>query len=507
MTFPRWIGPGALAFLALWLLFLAAGRSDFLRDPGTFWHVTTGEIILDRGFIREDPYTFTFAGTWWVPYQWLGEVVMALGHRAAGFDALLLGAVTVLAGTFAWLFVRLLRTGLNPVLCGAVVGLAVAASASHFHVRPHLFTMLMMAVTAVLLVDADAGRTPLRRLLWLVPMCAVWANVHGGVLGGIATVGLTAGGWVVFCLVGLPTPVRTGRDAVFVLAVALGCGLATLVNPYGLDLLKTWHVIMGEPALKHIVQEHSAFVVTEPYAWPVLGFAALYGFVLAGVSPRQMRVSWLLPLVWLVLAFDRVRHIPLFAIVGLVALAAIWPHTRWAARLARTRPDVYDPAAAPLPRPWLASVWLPATAVLAVFMLQVCRVEVPVVGAGWARHSPQVWPVELLGVLKEYEPRSPGEPNRLFNDYVDGGFVIYHAPGYKVFVDDRCEVFGGEWLTDFVKASGTNTAAAIGRWEGQYGRFAFALTRTGTGFDDYFRTSPDWQTVKRTDTATFYKRK
>jgi hypothetical protein len=69
-------------------------------------------------------------------------------------------------------------------------------------------------------------------------------------------------------------------------------------------------------------------------------------------------------------------------------------------------------------------------------------------------------------------------------------------------------VFGGAWLAEFVRAgSGDGTAAAVAGWEGRYGRFDFALTRTGTPFDDYFKGSPDWERLKRTDTATFYKRK
>ncbi|HUR53948.1 MAG TPA: hypothetical protein VMZ71_07445, partial [Gemmataceae bacterium] len=87
----RVVGPGAVAFVAFWVLLLVAGRSSFFRDPGTFWHTTTGEKILNEGFLRADPYTFTFAGQWWVPYQWLGEVGMALAHRVGGFDAQLLG--------------------------------------------------------------------------------------------------------------------------------------------------------------------------------------------------------------------------------------------------------------------------------------------------------------------------------------------------------------------------------------------------------------------------------
>ena len=84
MKLPRWLAPGAVAFLAVWLLLLAAGRSAFFHDPGTFWHTTTGELVLKDGFLRADPYTFTFAGEWWVPYQWLGEVGMAARAPSRG---------------------------------------------------------------------------------------------------------------------------------------------------------------------------------------------------------------------------------------------------------------------------------------------------------------------------------------------------------------------------------------------------------------------------------------
>jgi hypothetical protein len=544
MSRSRWFGPGAVAFLVLWVVLLTAGRSSFFHDPGTFWHTTTGEKILSDGFIRTDPYSFTFGGTWWVPYQWLGEVAMALAHRAGGFDTELLGAVTIVSGVFAWLTTRLLRTGLHPVAVGMVILLGLAAAASHFHVRPHLFTILGMALTAAALTDFEAGRSRFSRLGWLVPFFVVWSNVHGGVLGGIATVALAAFGWAVYWQLGLPSPVTGWKRAALVAAVTLGCGLAPLVNPYGLDLIYTWQVIMGEPALKQIIVEHAPVDVTKRYAWPILAFAAVYLVVLAGtfrwggvwaepkgekengragedaganpVSPPGFpRVTWLLPLVWLVMAFDRVRHAPLFVVVGLVAIASMWPHTRWARWLARNRPDYQKPlgeSGEPLPRtPLMPNVLLPCAAVLTAFLLQVAQVPVPVVGSGWARFDPADWPVEVLDVVKANEPRL-GEPNHVFNDYKDGGYLIYHAPGYKVFVDDRCEVYGGPWLTEFVSTGQEDTppetrAAAIAKWEADYGRFDFALTRAGTGYDDYFKASPQWECLKKTDTAAFYRRR
>ena len=520
----RFVSPGAVAFLAFWVLLLVAGRSSFFRDPGTFWHTTTGEKILKEGFIRADPYTFTFAGQWWVPYQWLGEVGMALAHRVGGFDAQLLGAATILAAVFAWLSVRLLRTGLNLAVVAGLMALTLAAAGSHFHVRPHLVTIACLTITMAWLVDVDAGKKHLQWLGWLVPLFVFWTNAHGGMLGGVASVGLVFAGWLAWWQYGRTrsvsdgvcrinpvahapgSPVKSWRDVGFLVLVGLGCGLAALASPYGWDLVKTWRVILGEPALRQIIQEHRPLDVTEPYAWPVLGMAALFLFVLAGVPRSEWRASWLLPLFWLIQSFGRCRHAPLFAVVALVAITAMWPHTRWAAMLAKKRPDFYTPPTEEKRSPWYANVWLPAVAVLLSLTLQANRVAVPVIGAGWATHDAGHWPMELLDVLKEHEPKSPGDPHRVFNEYLDGGFLIYHAPNYRVFVDDRCELFGGAWLLAFVDGYANDTAGKVEAWQREYGRFDFALTRTGSGYDDYFKSQAAWRMVKTTPTATFYVR-
>ncbi len=506
MTLPRWIAPGAIAFLAIWLVLLAGGRSGMLRDPGTFWHTRTGELILKEGFIREDPYTFTFGGSWWVPYQWLGEVAMALTYRLGGFDAQLLGAVTLLAAVFSWLAVRLLRTGLNFVLVGSIVALGLAAAGSHFHVRPHLFTLALLAFTAALLADCDLGRIPLRRLFWLVPLFVIWTNVHGGLLGGLATVAVVFAGWLIFWRMGMPSPLDSRQKLGLLGMVFLGCGLSMLVNPYGTDLVKTWRIIMDEPLLKEIIIEHRPLDISQSYSWPILGLAAVYFFVLFGVNRKDMHVTWLLPLIWLAQTVDRCRHASLFVVVTLVAIAAMWPATRWAAWLVKNRPDFYEPDAQQTQHPWWANIWLPTLLVATSLGLIVGGISVPVIGAGWAQHDAKHWPVEVLDALKANEP-GPGEPNKLFTDYLGGGFAIFHAPGYKVFVDDRCEVFGGKWLLEFVKANDTNTSSALQKWDSRYGPFDFALTTVGTNFDDYFHSAPDWYCVKRTETAGFYKRK
>ena len=114
-------GFGPLLFLALFAVLLVGGRSRFFRDPGTFWHTATGNQILDtKTFITTDPFTYTFCGQEWTPYEWLGEVAMAIAHRLGGFDLQFVLAVGLISLTFAALGDRLARTGGGGRALGAV---------------------------------------------------------------------------------------------------------------------------------------------------------------------------------------------------------------------------------------------------------------------------------------------------------------------------------------------------------------------------------------------------
>src|SRR5947209_20085545 len=175
-------------FLAVWLGLMVGGQGRLFRDPGTFWHTVVGRQLL-RGheFPSTDSFSYTCAGEEWIPHQWLGECVMAAVHGLDGFDSLLLATATLLAWLYTWAAARLLRAGLHWSLTAVLLVLALGASASHFHVRPHLGTMVFLAVTFAALCDFEAGRVSVRRLFWLVPVYVLWTNVHGGMLGGLGT--------------------------------------------------------------------------------------------------------------------------------------------------------------------------------------------------------------------------------------------------------------------------------------------------------------------------------
>src|SRR5262249_11681353 len=189
--FQRFWRPETGIFLGIWLVLLVGGRSGFFRDSDTLWHTMAGEQMVASGhLITSDSFSFTMKGEKWIPHQWLAECLMALMHRIGGLDTLLLGTVALLASLYTCLAHPLICAGVSWALAVRVIALTLGTGASHFLVRPHIVPLLCFAWTYAWLVDFEAGRIGLGRLFWLVPVYAVWTNLHGGMLGGLATIGL-----------------------------------------------------------------------------------------------------------------------------------------------------------------------------------------------------------------------------------------------------------------------------------------------------------------------------
>jgi hypothetical protein len=546
--------PPSWFFLVIWLALLVAGRSDMLRDPGTFWHVAAGDRMLASGqVIREDPFSFTRGGRPWVADQWLAECVMAIVHRWADWDGLLLVAAALLAGVYAWIGARLLRGGLHWLPTVLLLGVAMLIGAPQFHVRPLVATIVLLGVTFGWLVDVENGRRRLGQLWWLVPLFILWTNVHGGVLGGLGTVGLCLGGWCLCAIVGALRdrnhraedsrrltaagaaaiasrgPLapdycdrrRLGllRCLVTLIAVLMAVAATVLVSPYGLASPREWLDTLAMP-LPKFISEHAPLDLTDPFGLGALALVAGYLVTLIGVFPQRPRITWLVPLVWFVLALSRLRNAPLFGVTALIALADMLPYSRVGRWLARRDllTGITDSSVREGGGGRFDPLVLPAIVVAAALLLQIGRVPVPVVGHGWARFDPERCPIDLLPKLEEINRSSP-EGTRIFNDLNFGGFLIYHAPRLRIFVDDRCPLYGTDFLLACEHAR-CKDPAQIDRWRRQYG-FNYALVESDSRllrddrrllpidspFDRYLSQSPDWSLVQRSVPAALYRHK
>jgi len=483
------------------------GRDRLFGDPGSLWHIVVGQRILAaREFLAVDSFSFAHEGEPWAPQSWLCECGLALLHRFDGLNTILTATAILLAGLFAWVAHRLLRQGLHALLATLIVLLAMLASAYHFHPRPHLLTIAFLGWTFAQLCDFEAGRIPLRRLCWLLPLFAFWANIHGGMLGGLGTLFLAALGWVAARRAGLDGPNLSRGQMLGLGMLVVGCGLTAFLNPYGSALPRTWFRLLSSPLLPQLIDEHVPLLQSGWAGGAVLLFGLLYLVALLGVLPRRLRVTWLIPLIWLALSFTRIRHGPLFAVTAVLALAEMFPHIRWIAWLARKgsimcrlQPTMHDTRSFDY-----APTVLPCLAIFAALAAQWAQLPVPESGGRqWVRLDPRSCPLELLPELRKLESRDKaGTP--IFNEMLFGGFLIYYTPGLRVFIDDRCELYGDDELLAYAQAL-RQDPSQINRWADRYG-FNLALTRAGSRFDIYLRQESGWTVVGETATATLFRR-
>jgi hypothetical protein len=494
----------AVVFLGNWLAFLVIFRSQPLYDPGALWHVRVGEWIFAHGFPHHDPFSWSYADHSWIPQQWAGECAMALLHRFGGYDTLLLALTTMMAGLATWLTERFVRTGLHPILAIGFVSFGMVVAGFHFYLRPHMVTMVLMALVMAWIVDFERKRIGIRRWIWFIPLCAVWTNIHGGVLGGIFTVGLALTGWVTLYiwrrLLARDTDDLPTGMGWLALIVALSAA-STLVNPFGLEMHRTWWSIVGSKVLPRMIDEHMPLNPAQTQGQAVLGFGIFYLLMLAGTLPNQLRVSWYIPVIWLALSIQSIRHGPLFCITALVALADLFPETIWY-RLIKKYGDTFIREPNPAP-PARASWVIPVLAVALALGLQMARVKVPIIGTGWARFDPKMVPIEMIEPIQEYARSKPdGFP--IFNDANFGGFLMYYAPNLRVFMDDRCELYGDEGLLKYSELMNDHPERI--ELLTQKTPFDRALVANGSDMDRYLKGAKQWREVARCQRAVLYER-
>lgn len=472
-----------LFFLAIlvWLFMSSgvAGWEGLLSDADAGWHIRTGEYILDHHAVPHvDLYSFSKAGAPWYAWEWLTDVIFGGLHRMAGLKGIVLLA-GVLISLFALTLVRrMVRRGVHMFVALAVALLGVGGSSMHFLARPHLLTLLLLSVS-VWMIEEDRQR-PSSRIWWLVPLTALWTNLHGGFLALIVVLGLAAVGSAMeaFCGNG------TIRDSLRYFKLTLACAAASLVNPYGWNL--HLHVIeyLRSDWIRNAVQEFQSPSFRQEN---MLQFEALMliGLIVAGAQFRQWKiVEGLWIVVWAHMALGSVRHAPIFITVTAPIIAvqlSVW-WNRWTAHAkASSLPHILNLMAADALKGFRRTSAWPAAAVVVLALM-----GPPM---KWPQDFPDfVFPAKIVHAHSDLILRSRVLTTDQWADY-----LIYTNPAQKVFIDGRSDFYGPEIGNDYLRLTS-------GAWDWrpllEKYRFNLALLPVESPLAQILKLAPDWRVVE-----------
>jgi hypothetical protein len=412
---PLCIGAGA------YLFFLHVGET-LLTDSDSFWQIKIGQWILDHGSLpRTDFYSFTRFGEPWISTSWLSQVLFAASYAQWGWAGPVILASFAIALSAA-ILIYLLDAHLETQRSVLFAMLALLLSLHHLLARPHILALpVMVAWGGVLMAAADRKSAP--SWLWL-PLMALWANLHGGFVLGLALIGPIA-------LEAVESAEADRRLALFLRWVLFGIGalIASCCTPYGWGTLWGAANILNLGELLSVISEWQPanFASFTAFEGALLGLIALAFY--RGLTLSPTRILLVLGLIWM--ALTHVRSIEAFAF--LVPLVLAKPFSGW---FRQVKPSADD-----------GETW-PARYVTALGALMI-------VGAAWtstaiymAHHrftfTMTQTPVAAVDLLEQRKAQ------RIFNAYQFGGYLI--SRDIPVFIDGRAELYGEKFVMDFFKA-------------------------------------------------------
>ena len=275
--------PGILVLLSL----------NKIGDPDLWWHLKTGEWILDhRAIPRNGLWSWVGEEREWLTHEWLFDVLAAGLYRLAGLPSLVV-AKAVLVGVAFLIVARHARArGGSAGLACLLTLWAGYATIPFTTERPQLLTYVL---TAFFLWVLDGWQRGERRTLWmLAPLVMIWANLHGAyvvaflLLGayGVGEIAVQGRRWAD----GQPVEWSRARHLGIVAAASL---VLALVNPHGIALFTYPFRYLGAKTLTRYVQEWFSPDFRDPRFQP-FGLFLVFTLATMAASPLRPRVSRLL---------------------------------------------------------------------------------------------------------------------------------------------------------------------------------------------------------------------
>lgn len=486
----RWLPP--ISMLAFMLPLLGAywvfgGIGSLLSDPNTGVHVRVGQwIVAHHAVPRHDIFSFTMPGHAWCDWEWLSDVIYAVAHRIwglAGVAALSL-ALLCLVSLIVYGTARIYA---NRAVAFATALLVMGATTIHWLARPHLFSWLFVAVFCF--VVERARRSGKKRALFVLPLLtALWVQLHPGFVAGIGLLGVWCLGEVARSLISkdLEQQGESLRWARCFGLTATGCLAVSVVNPYGLDLLRH---IAGYLFAPTTVTAHVAEWLSPDFRNPRLCWFELLiplGATAGLWHGMRQRFAWCgMTFLSLHFALVSVRNVPIFAIVIAAPVASLLDTLfRRFVPLRHIQPPHQANGLA-----WSAAEAVVGYGVMAGLLL----------GASVRPHRRRAEDDQLPVTALRHLPSG-----RLFTTDRWADYLIYTEPQRRVFFDGRSDFYGPAFVRDYLTVMDGRPG-----WQTVLDRYGLlvAMVPARSSIDALLGESPSWRKRYQDSTAAIFVRK
>lgn len=415
----------AVLFILLFLSALTVGSRMLNIDGDLPRHLLMGKVVLETHVPpTQEIFSYVYENEPYTPHEWLADVIYYLTYVLLGLNGVVFLAGILIASSFGFLYTEAVSQQAKYFMTLLLMLLGAFVTSIHWVTRPHLFTMLFLAIWIVL-TDRLYRGIPVK--LWIFPaLMLLWANIHAEfIVGFLVLIAYLAGCAWEYLFTKSMTASKAGKN---LLAVALFSFVASIFNPVG---LKTWDIVVRYVNNRYLlsrIAETRPPDFTQAAYWPQLILLAIpvvllvtrkvkfnpaYIFLMAGlglISLLSARNAHLAGVVF-----------PYVLSVSLVGISGFQIVENLETVIARMESQANG-------RLWYI--------VVLTILVSILVLAGPM--GKFNRFEPSVFPVEAVHWL-EVHPQS----GRMFNAFDWGGYILFHLwPGQKTFIESQTDVRG-----------------------------------------------------------------
>jgi hypothetical protein len=504
-----------LIFILL-LVAMTAGvlAPRLLGDASIGWHIRNGELMLhSHAITRTDPFSVTMGGQPWYAWEWLYDLVIASFHHWFGLNGVVLFSAVIIAATFALTLRLALKRGADMPVAVLLLALALGASTIHLLARPHVLSWLLTVIWFQLLDRNTSADFPerSRRLWWLPTLMLLWVNLHGGFVVGLVLLGLylVSDAIQYFRCDDGEERRRLAMRLRQLGAVTAASVLASLINPYGYRLHVHVYRYLSDRWLMNHIDE---FLSPNFHGVAQQCFVAILLITIVALAGVRNKPPLSHLLVILFAAYSGLYASRSLPVSSLLLTLIVGPVLTRAVVETSTAPDLSSRL-----RSWFAGwegfasrvgkmetrfsghLW-PLVALLLGIL--VCANQGKLGKRQWIdpHFDAQHFPVQASAVIIQRDLREP-----IFAPDVWGGYLIYRLyPQTRVFVDDRHDLYGADFLKDYLRAI---------RLTPDWNKFLnekrvnWVLVPTESALANMLEETSGWSVAYRDGTAVLFSRK
>jgi hypothetical protein len=407
--------PQKLGTLPIFLLLFVLSTGPVVEGD-LFWHIKTGEWIwAHKAIPSHDPFTYTFQKE--DPLKpgylrqeiilkgyWLSQIILYRVYQGAGIWGIIVFRASLILLILLSLYILMRRYG-----AGYSVSLSFLLLSGLWFIktgdRPHLFSFLLFP-WVYYIIENLKKEFHFKDSALLIFLMALWPNLHGGYVTGLAVTGI----YLIASLIRVAKGSPIAGEIRYAIILFLSC-LATLLNPNTYKpLLGVLQEMAGGVQSRYVAEMMSPFeAFRSGYYYPEFWLALSVTLVIIIVRLKYMPPERLVVLLLFIsTSLIHQRMIPFFfLLLPFVALEVERAMPERGARIYKIAGVIFSLA-----------LFFPG----ALFHIK------DIFNTDLSKRFPE----ECTAFLKEAMPEG-----RLFNWADWGGYLMIYAPEYKLFDDGR----------------------------------------------------------------------